>query len=92
MTKFMRKPVAVEALTFDELVQHGIDHGANIINGMPWSFLYNGVPVTHENDECYIVGMTSLEMTPKRMLVHHEFGVSVYTLEEFAEQYEAVDG
>jgi hypothetical protein len=39
---------------------------------MPWSFNYNGHPITHENDECYIV--TTLEsdsqkMTPNDMLI-----------------------
>jgi len=55
MAKFRKKPVVIEAITFDELVQHGITSGASIINGMPWSFNYQGHPITHENDNCYIV-------------------------------------
>jgi hypothetical protein len=55
MTKFRKKPVIIEAITFDELVEHGKASGANIVNGMPWSFSYAGHPVTHESDDCYIV-------------------------------------
>ncbi len=55
MAKFRKKPVVIEAITFDELVQHGVMSGASVINGMPWSFNYQGHPITHENDNCYIV-------------------------------------
>jgi hypothetical protein len=44
-----------EAVTFDELVQHGIAQGGNVVNGMPWSFDWAGFPVTHENDNCYLI-------------------------------------
>jgi hypothetical protein len=37
------------------LVQHGRDSGANIVGGMPWSFNYNGHPVTHENNQKYLI-------------------------------------
>ena len=57
--KYRKKPVVIEAITFDQLIQHGRDSGASIINGMPWSFEYSGWPVTHENDDCYII--TTLE-------------------------------
>lgn len=53
--KFRKKPVAIEAITFDELVEYGKANGGNINNGMPWSFNYQGHPVTHENDNCYLV-------------------------------------
>lgn len=53
--KFRKKPVVVEAITFDELVAHGRASGADCSNGMPWSFDYQGHGVTHENDDCYIV-------------------------------------
>jgi hypothetical protein len=69
--KFRKKPVVIEAITFKELVQHGIDAGANICNGMPWSFEYKGHPITHENDECYLI--PTLEgthrFTPGDMLI-----------------------
>ena len=53
--KFRKKPVVIEAITFEELVAHGIVSGANIVNEMPWSFNYCGQPITHENDDCYLI-------------------------------------
>lgn len=41
--------------TFDEIVKHGLVNGANVVNGMPWSWKINGKPITHENDKCYII-------------------------------------
>jgi hypothetical protein len=55
MAMFRKKPVVVEAITFDELVAYGIDSGATIVDRMPWSFRYNGHPITHENDNCYLI-------------------------------------
>jgi hypothetical protein len=53
--KFRKKPVVIEAITFDELIEYGKANGANIVNGMPWSFDYEGHPITHENDNCYLI-------------------------------------
>ena len=53
--KFRKKPVVIEAITFDELVEHGKASSAGLINGMPWSFTYNGHSITHENDNCYLI-------------------------------------
>ena len=53
--RFRKKPVVIEAITFDELVEHGRAQGVPCYNGMPWSFTYNGHPITHENDDCYII-------------------------------------
>lgn len=55
MSMYRKKPVVVEAITFDELVEHGKSSGASIVNGMPWSFDYKGHPITHENDDCYLI-------------------------------------
>lgn len=41
--------------TFDEFVQYGKDNGGNIVNGMPWHFTFHGFPVTHENDNHYLI-------------------------------------
>lgn len=69
--KYRKKPVIIEAITFDELVEYGKNNGANIVNCMPWSFEYNGHPITHENDQCYLI--LTLEgthnMTPNDMLI-----------------------
>ncbi len=63
MSKWQKKPVVVEAITFDELVAHGIAQGVPLHNGMPWSFKYFGHPITHENDDCYLI--PTLEGTMK---------------------------
>lgn len=61
--KFRKKPVVIEAITFDELVQHGIESGAACHSGMPWSFDFKGHPITHEDDNCYLI--PTLEGTMK---------------------------
>lgn len=55
MAKYRKKPVVIEAITFEELVEHGKANGAHSVNGMPWSFRYAGHPITHENDDCYLI-------------------------------------
>lgn len=71
MAKYRKKPVIIEAITFQELVEHGKASGGNIVNDMPWSFDYKGHPITHENDQCYLI--PTLEgthnMTPDDMLI-----------------------
>lgn len=62
MSKFVKNPVEVEAITFDELVEHGSAYRA--VDGMPlWSFYYKGHPIVHENDDCYLI--PTLEGTMK---------------------------
>lgn len=42
-------------ITFDELIIHGLKNGANVNNGMPWSWKINGKAISHENDTTYII-------------------------------------
>lgn len=71
MAKYRKKPVIIEAITFQELVEHGKVNGGNIVNDMPWSFDFKGHQITHENDQCYLI--PTLEgthnMTPNDMLI-----------------------
>lgn len=53
--RYKKKPVIIEAITFEELVKYGIDSGGNVVDGMPWSFRYEGQHITHENDDCYLI-------------------------------------
>ncbi|HYD02605.1 MAG TPA: hypothetical protein VEB22_15365 [Phycisphaerales bacterium] len=53
--RYRKKPVVIEAFTFDELVQHGREQGVPLVNGMPWSFAFRGQPITHETDDCYLL-------------------------------------
>lgn len=63
MTQYRKKPIIITAITFDELVEYGRNNGGNIVNGMPWSFNYMDFPISHENDECYLI--PTLEGTMK---------------------------
>ncbi len=64
MPKFKKKPVTVEAITFNELMDHGRRVAPESVNGgMPWSFTYAGHHITHENDTCYLI--PTLEGTMK---------------------------
>lgn len=49
------EPQPIEAVTLEGLVAYGRANGANIVNGMPWSFFYKGLPVSHERDDLYLV-------------------------------------
>lgn len=73
MAKFRKKPVVIEAITFNELVDHGKTQvkKEHLNNGMPWSFDYNGQPITHENDECYLIPTMegTMDFTPNDMLI-----------------------
>ena len=81
MAKFKMKPMVVEAVTFDELIQHGLKHTTNIYNNMPWSFEFMGVPVTHETDDCYIVGTE--EFTKNHLLVIKDNEISIVEKDVF---------
>ncbi len=93
MAKYRKKPVVIEAITFDELVTYGKENGANIVNGMPWSFDYAGHPITHENDECYLIPTSEgiMKLTPQDMLITGVKG-EIYPckLDIFLATYEAV--
>ncbi len=69
--KYRKKPVVIEAITFDELIVHGKASGASVVNGMPWSFQYAGHPITHENDDCYLIPTLegSMRMGREDMLI-----------------------
>ena len=94
MSFYRKKPVVVEAITFDELVQHGIDSGAKIVDGMPWSFQYKGHPISHETDERYLI--PTLEgvhnMTRKDVLITGVHG-EIYPckIDIFEATYEKVE-
>jgi len=53
--RFRKKPVVIEAITFDELIEHGRDCSACIVDGMPQSWQYTGHLITHEKDDYYLI-------------------------------------
>lgn len=70
--KYKTKPAVVDAITFDELVEHGRNYpGANIVEGMPWSFEFKGHPITHEHDSCYLIPANGgpIPFTPNDILL-----------------------
>jgi len=66
-------------INFDELVKHGTENGANIVNNMPWSWKVNGKSITHENDNCYIVETIEGDQHFKRgeYLIAYENGLRI---------------
>lgn len=95
MKKHRKKPVVIDAITFDEFVEYGRNTGVPLHgNGeMPWSFKYNGHPVTHENDERYLIPTFGgfHNFTPLDMLITDVNG-DIYPckIEEFEKTYEIV--
>lgn len=91
--RYRRKSVVIEAITFDELVEYGIANSTNIINGMPWSFKYAGFPITHENDNCYLIPTPKgiMKMERDDMLII-EFKGELYPckLDIFNEEYHPI--
>lgn len=95
MAKYRKKPVVIEAITFEEFIEYGKTHAERLIDGMPWHFEYNGYPVTHANDECYIIPTLEGEysFTPKDMLITGIKG-EIYPCKKdiFYATYEKVEG
>lgn len=93
--RYRKKPVVIEAITFDELVNHGKADGGLSIDGVPWSFDYNGHPITHENDECYLIPTLegTMNFTPSDMLITGVQG-EIYPCKAdiFEQTYEPVEG
>lgn len=94
MTKFRKKPVEIEAITFDEFVEYGKQNTDNIVNGMPWSFEYKGYNITHANDKCYLIPTLegTMNFSPDDVLITGIQG-EIYPckIEIFNETYEVVD-
>ena len=92
--KYRKKPVVIEAITFEEFIEYGKAHAENLVDGMPWSFEYKGHPVTHTNDECYIIPTLEGEysFTPSDMLITGVKG-EIYPCKKdiFEATYEPVD-
>ena len=92
--KYRKKPVEVEAITFDEFVEYGRQHTDNIVNGMPWSFEYKGHPVTHGSDTCYLIPTLEGDhlFTPDDMLITGVKG-EIYPckIDIFHQTYERVE-
>jgi hypothetical protein len=72
MGKYKKLPVEIEAISFDEFVQYGLNaEGANIVDGQPWHFDYKGHPVTQENATLYLIPTKEgvFHFTPSDVLI-----------------------
>lgn len=75
MSKYRRGVMSVEAITFDKLVEYGLQNaGDHIHNRMPWSFEYKGRRITHEKDDWYLVEIKTL----KKVFVHFQIAKEIY--------------
>lgn len=65
MPLYQKKPVIVEAITFEVLVEYGMKTRCyfDVEKQIPWSFEYKGHLITHGNDDCYLI--PTLEGTMK---------------------------
>lgn len=60
----------VLSMTFAELIEYGkAQPDANIVEGMPWSFKIGEIPVTHENDQKYLIGGLGEHFTDNDILL-----------------------
>lgn len=90
MTKYRKKPVVIEAITFPEFVTYAKENS----NHPHWSFTYKGHPITQENEHCYLI--PTLEgfhnFTPQDMLITGIKG-EIYPckIDIFQATYEAVE-
>lgn len=95
MSYYRKKPVVIEAITFDELVQHGLRSTDNVVCGMPWSFEYNGHPISHETDTSYCIPTLegTMLMTPEDVLITGVKG-EIYPCKKdiFAATYDTLEG
>ena len=51
MAQYRKKPVVIEALTWDEFIEYGKQNAESLVEGVPWAFSINGYNITHCNDE-----------------------------------------
>ncbi len=78
----------VEAVTFDELVEHGKNQpNANIVDGIPWHFTWHGLSVTHENNEHYIINTVNFKRG-EVISISQDDELVVYSEESFLNKYQ----
>lgn len=95
MGRYIKRPIVIEAITFDEFVDYGKKHGESWgPDGMPWHFKYKGHPITHETNERYLIPTLegTMDFTPADMLITGVKG-EIYPckIDVFKWTYECVD-
>jgi hypothetical protein len=49
------KPRKIEAIWFNDFVEHGKRVAETLVDGVPWAFSFRGHPITHETDSAYVI-------------------------------------
>lgn len=94
MGYYRKKPVVVEAITFEEFVEYGKNHTFDIEDGSFGSFEYKGHPITYKTDKGYLIPTLEglVEFTPDDMLITGANG-EIYPckIDIFEKTYEKVE-
>ena len=95
MGKYLTKPVVVEAMTWDEVIEEGKKQDPKAVEeyGMPWAFEIKGNYFTHEDDEQYLIageGIESLHLsfTPSDVVTWENGESYVYRKDVFDEMHD----
>lgn len=89
MAIFRMRPMIVDAVTFDELIDYGREHSEIIYNNKPWYFIYKGIPVVHETDNCYLIGGTE-SFTRDKLLIMKDRDITVVDIDAFEQISDAI--
>lgn len=72
------KAIIAELVTWPEFIQYAKENSPH----PHWSFVFKGMPVTHENDSCYLIPSNEgqvLKFSPDHVLLIREDG-TMFTL------------
>lgn len=89
---YNRKPQTIEAFTFDEVVQAGLQAGATMVSGMPGKFMFRDVTLAYQAElRIYLAGFGGVPfgpLHPDDMLLIFEGAPHVVAAEAFVMVYE----
>jgi len=97
MGRYRKKPVEITAISFEEIVEYGrqvAPENAAQNGGFAWHFDYEGHPITHERNDCYLIPTLegTMKFEPGSMLITGVNG-EIYPCRNdiFRATYEKVD-
>jgi hypothetical protein len=84
------RPKPLNAITFDDFIKFGLGSTTNIVDGKPWSFEFNGQPVTHQDNDTFQVGYITFRS--HEVLIWDDTGL-MYTQDKitFLNTFEAIE-
>lgn len=86
MAKYRQQLEEIETFTWEEFLAEGRKVENNEVDGVLWSFNLRGYPVTHKNDEKYIISHKSgytVTMEPNCILCISSFDNIYVTVTQF---------